>query len=152
MVKLGAIILGFGGLIPFVGLSKPGQRFINHEFWLEPLRKAIRRPSLNATEIQVTYGVVILSFLGGPHWGFSFANRRHNYLQLLWGVTPPLIAWPAASIPAPASLDWISFGLGSSLLVDTIFSRLRCIPLSYLLLRTPLTLIATLSLQSNKQV
>lgn len=122
---------------------------INHEVWLAPMRQLFRRPSLNATEVQVTYGCAILSFLGGPHWGFAFARARRP-MQLLWGVTPPLIAWPAASLPAPGSIDVLSFGLGLSLVVDSLFSFNKLIPRSYLLLRTPLTIVAAWSLQSNR--
>jgi len=144
------VALGVGGLVPFVALSREGQRLLPHEVWLAPLRELMGRPSLNATELQVTYGAAILAFLGGPHWGFAIRGRLTT-LQLLWGVTPPLIAWPAASTPAPASLDLLSFGLGASLLVDAAFSLVKLVPWQYLLLRSPLTIVAAWALQSNKQ-
>lgn len=147
-----AVLLGFGGLVPFAALSKWGQRIIDHELWLRPARRWSGRPSLNATELQVTYGCAILSFLGGPHWGFAFIAKesRARALQLVWGVTPPLIAWPAASLPAPTSLDIVSGGMVASLCVDALFAAIRFVPPSFLLIRTPLTFFATLSLLSNR--
>lgn len=146
-----AIALGAGGLVPFAALSRPGQDALDHELWLRYLRRCFGRPSLSATEVQVTYGCVILAFLGGPHWGFALAARptRARALQLAWGVTPPLVAWPAASLPPPTSIDLVTAGLGTSLSVDALFCFFRLVPLPYLLLRTPLTLVAAASLQSN---
>ena len=58
--------LGAGGLVPFLATSAPVQLVLPFDALLKPLRNAIGRPSLNATELQVTYGCMILSFLGAP--------------------------------------------------------------------------------------
>ncbi|KAJ8601727.1 hypothetical protein CTAYLR_003206 [Chrysophaeum taylorii] len=134
MNKTGAM-LGAAGLVPFVATSRPCREYVDPV--LKPLRKW--RPSLNATELQVTYGCCILSFLGGPHW----------FTKPLWAVTPPLIAWPAASMPAPASLDLLSIGFVAAFVADATFAALRLVPRTYLLLRAPLTLVAVGALQSN---
>lgn len=144
--------LGAGGLIPFAAFSKWGQKVTDHEFWLSRVRKWTGRKDLDATELQITYGCMILSFLGGPHWGFALMHQatRARQLQLVWGIVPPLIAWPAASVTSPkASLDILSFGLVTSLAVDASFAFLKMIPTPYLLIRTPLTLVATASLLSH---
>ena len=97
-----AALLGAGGLIPFVAFSQPSRRLLPLDAALGPLRDALGRPSLNPTELQVTYGCSILSFLGAPHWGWALApagpaSPRLTAFRLLWGVTPALLAWPCAS-------------------------------------------------------
>ena len=151
-----ALVLGAGGLIPFVALSRPVSRALDVDGALQPVRDAIGRPSLNHRELQVTYGCMILSFLGAPHWGFAFASAPPSAsaattaARLAWGVTPSLIAWPCASMPAPLSLDVLTLGLALALGVDALAWRAVAVPRSYLVLRVPLTLCASLSLQSNR--
>mgnify|MGYP003312158720 CR=1 FL=1 len=146
--------LGAGGLIPFCALSKPGAAQLDVDNRLGPLRRLLGRPSLNATELQVTYGCMILSFLGAPHWGFALgasppASPRANAFRLVWGVTPSLLAWPCASTPAPLSLDALSAGLAAAMAVDLQCWRAALVPRSYLSLRVPLTVVAVASLQSS---
>lgn len=154
-----ASVLGFGGLIPFICFSKPVQERVDwNKHLLNPISKKIGRRTLNATEVQVTYGCMILTFLGGPHWGFVMAASSSrtaklgfvSSLRLLWGVTPSLVAWPCASMPAPHSLDILSYGLTTALVVDTVCWLTKLVPSYYLTLRIPLTLVAVASLQSNK--
>ena len=146
--------LGAGGLIPFCALSKPGAAQLDVDDRLGPLRQLLGRPSLNATELQVTYGCMILSFLGAPHWGFALggsppASPRADAFRLVWGVTPSLLAWPCASTPAPLSLDALSAGLAAAMAVDLQCWRAALVPRSYLSLRVPLTVVAVASLQSS---
>jgi len=78
--------LGFAGLIPFalmllgVWLADPS--------WLSVFVRA-----------QLAYGIVILSFLGGIHWGAAMLCAELSVADtkkaLLWSVTPSLIAWSA---------------------------------------------------------
>lgn len=177
-------LLGGAGLIPFVALSKPGQDLMMNEndeyYWkqnrhtntdvLQKMGTAIGRTSLNPTELQVTYGCMILTFLGGPHWGFVMARhvatknpglassilRRPPQLstiesmRLVWGVLPSLLAWPCASIPAPKSLDLVSVGLISAFVIDTLCWISKLVPAYYFTIRLPLTIVAVASLQSNK--
>ena len=146
--------LGAGGLIPFCALSRPGQEALEVGAWLGPVREVLKRPSLNPTELQVTYGCSILSFLGAPHWGFALggapaASPRANAARLVWGVTPSLVAWPCASTPAPLSLDVLTAGLLTAMAVDFGAWRRGLVPRCYLSLRVPLTVVAVASLQSN---
>ena len=82
--------LGAGGLIPFLATSAPVQLVLPFDALLKPLRNAIGRPSLNATELQVTYGCMLLSVNGAPHRGWAFVTslRRAPAFRLVWGVTP----------------------------------------------------------------
>ena len=97
---------------------------------------------------------MILSFLGAPHWGWALSSTAAppgvTAFRLIWGVTPALIAWPLASTPAPTSLDALSAGLGLAYAVDAAAWVAGQTPRCYLALRTPLTLVAILSLQSNR--
>lgn len=52
---------------------------------------------LHAENVQITYGAVLLSFLGAIHWGFEFSrfggelgNRRY-----MLGLVPVMCAWPS---------------------------------------------------------
>ncbi|MCU6435151.1 DUF3429 domain-containing protein [Undibacterium sp. Jales W-56] len=76
--------LGFSGLIPFVLLSLAC--WIVHPDWLGYFIKA-----------QLSYGIIILSFLGGLHWGVALMSHDRDTADtrkaLLWGVIPTMIAW-----------------------------------------------------------
>ncbi|MFZ6845521.1 DUF3429 domain-containing protein [Undibacterium sp. RuTC16W] len=76
--------LGFSGLIPFILLSLAC--WIVHPDWLGYFIKA-----------QLSYGIIILSFLGGLHWGVALMSRNRNTADtrkaLIWGVIPTMIAW-----------------------------------------------------------
>ncbi|MDP9107734.1 MAG: DUF3429 domain-containing protein [Pseudomonadota bacterium] len=79
--------LGFAGLVPFVLLSLGC--WVVHPSWLGTLIKG-----------QLAYGISILSFLGGIHWGAALTCNALTIGQtkraLVWGVTPSLIALLAA--------------------------------------------------------
>ena len=52
------------------------------------------------------YAAVVLSFLGGIHWGFAMRQPqvRPSTAALVWGVVPSLVAWPAAVMPPRGGL------------------------------------------------
>lgn len=76
--------LGFAGLIPFVLLTLAC--WMVHPDWLSDFIKGQR-----------AYGIAILPFLGGIHWGAALTSTRLSEEQILkaliWGVTPSLLAW-----------------------------------------------------------
>lgn len=77
-----ALILGSGGLIPFVmGLLLV---LIGPEPWKAFAWDALR-----------SYAAVILSFLGAVHWGSALGERDKTRLWhiLGWSVVPALLAW-----------------------------------------------------------
>jgi hypothetical protein len=85
--------LGFGGLIPFVGLSAA--------LWvLRPDEWPLVRAAL------LGYGAAIASFLGAIHWGLVMRDGPVQPApSLLWGVLPSLLAWLALLLgPAPGLL------------------------------------------------
>ncbi len=128
--------LGIIGLIPFIFLSL--LCWIAHPGWLEGFIYA-----------QSAYGIAILSFLGGIHWGIALtvpdltAQQVRN--ALIWGVVPSLIA----------CLSKLHFGLGFFVLmfgfvvayqIDKNLYRHYPIPDWFLVLRRRLTIVVVAAL------
>lgn len=83
--------LGMAGLLPFVG----GALLI----WLVwPEAHPYVAMGLSA------YAGLIVSFLGGIHWGVAMREPRPPLPLLAWGVTPSLLAWVAVMMPPSAGL------------------------------------------------
>ena len=84
-----AHILGIGGLVPFVLLSL--LCWVVHPGWLGDIIRG-----------QLSYGIALLAFLGGIHWGAAFLTGDMSGEQtkkvLLWGVAPAVFAWIAVLI------------------------------------------------------
>ncbi|GMH75338.1 hypothetical protein TL16_g06728 [Triparma laevis f. inornata] len=153
---LTASLLTAAGIMPFVALSKPLQKHFDANALIKQsgIPIILGRPSLNYRELQVTYGSVILSFVGAPHWGLALsqpnAGNRVNILRLVWGVIPSLIAWPCASMPSPRSQDVLASGLASAFFVDALFAKAKLLPSGYLMMRFPPTLAGVVMLQMTK--
>lgn len=125
-------VLGLAGLLPFVAGAVG--------LWLvDGAARAVVAQAL------VGYGALIVSFLGGIHWGLAArAGAAPPPLLLAWGVLPSLIAWPALLLPAQAALVLLAAALLLCLLVDR-----RLYPAhgaaALLPLRLRLTLVAALA-------
>lgn len=138
-IPLFALLLGLGGLVPFVVLAAAS--------FADPARAAIWVASV------MSYGAIILSFVGALHWAFAMtaseltdSRRRATYA---WSVVPALIGWAAILVlPFWASVTAIMLVAGFWLhyLQDRRLARLIEIPGWYLPLRLTLTTVATLSL------
>lgn len=90
--------LGGAGLLPFVAgaLLVCGLRGGQQGPWAAAL---------------LAYGALIVSFLGGIHWGLAMRQAPPPTYLLVWGVVPSLLAWPMLWLsPAPGLL-----GLGAAL-------------------------------------
>ena len=57
-----------------------------------------------ATLALAAYAAVIVSFLGGIHWGLAFRLSAPPASLFVWGVVPSLVAWVAVMMPASAGL------------------------------------------------
>jgi hypothetical protein len=57
-----------------------------------------------ATLALSAYAGVIVSFLGGIHWGLAFRMTAPPATLFIWGVVPSLVAWLAVMMPASAGL------------------------------------------------
>jgi Protein of unknown function (DUF3429) len=66
------------------------------------------------------YAAVVLSFLGGIHWGLVMRQPvpAGPAWGLLWGVVPSLLAWPAVMMPPDAGLVVLGVMLIVSYAVD----------------------------------
>ncbi|RDB22117.1 hypothetical protein Hypma_010607 [Hypsizygus marmoreus] len=66
-----------------------------------------------ALNIQMTYGAVMLSFLGALHWGMEFAGYggQKGYARLALGAAPVLYAWPTLMFQPMEALilQWVGF-------------------------------------------
>jgi len=66
-----------------------------------------------ALNLQVTYGAVMLSFLGALHWGMEVAGYggHKGYQRLALGAAPILLAWPTLGLQPMTALtvQWLGF-------------------------------------------
>ncbi len=125
-----ALWLGPLGLIPFLaGALAP---------WLLP---AAWEPE--ASLALIGYGAVILSFLGGVHWGLAAPAGRP--LQIGLSVVPSLVGWLAllvANLHATGPALWLLAAAFAILLAGDLVAAGRGLtPAWYPRLRVPLTLI-----------
>jgi hypothetical protein len=124
------LLLGLGGLVPFVGLSAALALGVSLPAFADDdsMRVAL-----------VGYGVVILSFLGGVRWGVAIKEDENGdgkaNRDFIISVVPALVAWFAWFQPAPADLWWLAaahvllglldYGLACRVLVPEWFGRMR---------------------------
>jgi hypothetical protein len=101
-------------------------------------------PGLAATAL-TAYGAVILSFLGGVHWGAAVTGPSQPglTLRLSLSVLPSLVGWLALLLPHGLALPVLAGGFLAMLAVDLRAARLSEVPAWYPRLRIPLTLVVT---------
>ena len=131
-----AIWLGASGAIPFVILAVAGALLG------APLRE-------QAHFALTAYGAVILSFLGGVHWGLAIAGVRPTpsgaviFARLAVSTVPSLIGWVALLITGPEGFLALSAAFISLGIIDWYASREALVPAWYPKLRWPLTIVVT---------
>lgn len=127
----GARLLGLAGLIPFVAGA------LALALLDDPARGA-------AARVLAGYAAVIVSFLGGIHWGLGFARTGAPTTMFLWGIVPSLIAWVALLLPPAAGLVLMATMLVLCYGVDrAVYPRLGVA--HWLPLRRTLSVVAVLS-------
>lgn len=122
--------LGFAGLIPFVAGA----------FASLPVAGELRPFAL---PLLLDYGAIILSFMGGVHWGAAMMRDDSGVGPLGRSVASALIALPAALIGGAAGLVLLAAGFLGLLLYDERETQVRRLPRWYPHLRRPLTAIVT---------
>lgn len=131
-VPTAAALLGGAGAIPFVGLALasflPGML------------------GLYAVGAVFAYGVAILSFLGGVHWGVAVTQGEPSFARFGAGVVPSLVAWAAFLVGGRVGMWLLAAGLAAMLAYDLRETRAGTLPGWYPRLRWPLTLAAAGSL------
>jgi len=91
----------------------------------------------------VAYGAVVLSFLGGAHWGFA-GNAMKNQPAaasrlLVMSVVPSLMGWVAVLLPTPWSVALLAVAFVAILPLDRWALRHALAPRWWLRLRIPLS-------------
>ena len=104
-----------------------------------------------AVHALVAYGAVILSFLGGVHWGLAIGSRSnadHQELRtrLVVSVIPSLAAWAALLVPEKTGLLVLATAMAAMLWVDIRATRAGQAPRWYPKLRIPLTCVVVAAL------
>jgi hypothetical protein len=127
-----AFWLGFAGLIPFVATAIvnfiPGAPL--HDLALQAL---------------LSYGAVIVSFLGGVRWGLAIATSDFANLfgPLFISVVPALLGWFALLLPSSLGLTVLALSFSAMLVADR---QLLSAPRWYRSLRLPLSVGAIIAL------
>ncbi len=95
------------------------------------------------------YGAVILSFLGGIHWGLAISDNgaaKISAARLCWSVVPSLIAWGALLMPLFYGLMVLTAAFGLALFIDTRAGTRAVVPSWFPDLRTALSIAVIASL------
>jgi Protein of unknown function (DUF3429) len=134
-----ARLLGLAGAIPFVFAAIA----IHFDVWL---------PRAQAINLAVVYAAVILSFLGGIHWGYSVmlvqAGRgRDAGLLFAVSVLPALAAWTTLLLTTLQHAIWLQVTWFILVwFVDWQLSRRQLVPAWFMGLRTIITLLVVIAL------
>ena len=134
-----AHVLGYGGALPFLCGAIAAS-------------KQVAVLGLAPAHLLLSYGAVILSFLGGLHWGrvitSSDANERSDSIWLIWSVCPSLLGWMALLLPIKVGAMVLSLCFLAALQIDQKLFREKMWPAWMRPLRLHLSLIAVASLTS----
>jgi len=124
--------LGYGGLLPFIGLAIAGV--------VDPLH------SPRYAQALMGYGAVILSFVGALHWGFAMtagaARAQAHRRAFVWSVMPALMAWAAIVLQGAGGVLILVAGFLLQLSQDVRLARPAALARWYLPLRWRLTVVA----------
>ena len=138
-ILLTARILGYGGALPFLGGAIAASQQI-----------AIL--GLSSAFLLLSYGAVILSFLGGLHWGRVITtprvDGRFDSAWLIWSVCPSLLGWAALMLPVKIGAVVLSLCFLAALQIDLKLIREKIWPTWMWPLRLHLSLTAVASLTS----
>jgi hypothetical protein len=126
-----ARLLGIAGLLPFVGGA--ASLWILPPEWLGLVANAL-----------LAYAALIVSFLGGIHWGLAMPQPGLRRKQLIWGVLPSLLGWGALLLNSIWGLVLMAASLLLCYVVDTKFYRAQGLG-DWLRLRAMLTAVAVAS-------
>ena len=125
---------GYGGLLPFVALA---------------LACMLDGPAPWRIAL-LSYGALILSFVGALHWGVAVStsalSQRQRNVCFVWSVVPALLAWVTFFLAPGAASMLLVAGFGAHYLLDRQLARYADLPAWYLPLRLRLTVVASLSL------
>jgi len=133
-----AVVLGGAGAVPFVVLAVTAC-------------VAAEGVAIVSSEAVVTYGAVILSFIGGAHWGFASGSVAGGHAPAAGrlftaSVVPSLVGWVALMLPTPWSAAVLGIAFVALLPLDR-WAWLRSLtPNWWMRLRLPLSATVATSL------
>ncbi|SEI39785.1 Protein of unknown function [Allopseudospirillum japonicum] len=124
--------LGYAGILPFV--------LTLAMFWGTQLWQVW---SLHAF---LFYAAIILSFLGGIHWGLALRDSQNplspdTLQRLILSMAPSLLAWPALLLDEEQGLWVLAIGFVLTWWYERLPASRKRVPAWYLQLRTRLTLV-----------
>jgi hypothetical protein len=131
-VPAAAAWLGWGGVLPFLGGTAG--------LWMWPEHAGWWQASILA------YGAVVLSFMGGIHWGIAFGLERGAAGVMVASVVPALLGWAALLMPPVLGLLTLIAGFLGIHLYDRMAITAGRAPAWYRVLRSPLTVAVTVIL------
>lgn len=127
--------LGYGGLLPFVAGA------------LAMLAIPDAETRQLAARALIGYGAVILSFLGGVHWGLVLREAPARApAMLVAGVLPSLAGWAALLLPFDTAVALQVGAFGAFWLYEHRVLGPAVLPPAYLALRRWLTLVVIAAL------
>ncbi len=141
-----AVSISLFGLIPFLVLGAT--------VLLSPLE------SQTAIEMLISYGAVVLSFIGAVHWGFALRDTAHpvngvplapavlgaERELLVFGIVPAIIGWAALSVMLHFHLPGLALflllaGFFITIVVETVGRGRGVVAANYLLLRWAVSVV-----------
>lgn len=127
-----ALRLGYLGLAPFVLLS---------------LLSLLVRENVHPYVVLALagYAAVVISFLGGIHWGLGMRSTLPSPVPFAWSAVPAFLAWIAVVMPAYAGLVIDGLVLIACYLVDRRTYPAHGLSSAWLTLRFRLTVVAALA-------
>ena len=128
---LTALILGWGGVIPFIGAA---------------MAKIFGGPitGIYALSLGTLYAGVIITFIGAIHWGAAVQNPKP--WRLIWSILPALAVVPVLFIAPALRIPFLIAGLMLCWAVDFRVTKEGVWPEWYMKLRHGLTGTAVISL------
>jgi len=135
-VPAAAARLGYAGLLPFFAGA----------ILTMPLAGDLR--SWGAI-VLMGYGAIILSFMGGVHWGAAMMRDDLTTEALGKSVAPSLVALLAILVGGSPGLVILALGFAGLLAWDERETKIGHVPAWYPYLRRPLTALVTLSLMTG---
>ncbi|REC95688.1 DUF3429 domain-containing protein [Kushneria indalinina] len=129
-------LLGIAGLTPFIGLAAV---------------VLLAVPGWQAIALQafLYYSAVILSFLGGIHWGVAMSldheGGHHFSSRMMVAMAPSLLAWPALMLSPRFALLALMTGFLLIRLYEAQADSVERLPPWYTSLRTLLTVVVVVA-------
>ena len=133
-IPRGALLLGLAGVLPFLWGA-----VCTHVPALNAHAVNILGERFAAPQVQIAYGIVILSFMSGVLWGFAVRARERQTAGYALSVLPALWAFFMVGGDTQSAILALMAGFLGLLGLDYIFAKWGLAPAWWMRLRTLLT-------------